>query len=106
MKGMTPFPLRLPRTLALGSRPRPGPDLARVLAALAAQELSACQKFIFLNVLCRRPLTPGRPARCVSALRVRVGQVLPAAVGAERCRCLRVCGHCGMVDEAGARPGI
>ena len=28
---------------------------------------------------------PGRPARCVSALRVRDGQVLPAAAGAERC---------------------
>jgi len=76
--------------------------LARVLAALAAQELSTCQKFKFWGVLCCGPLTPGRPARCDNALRVRDGQVLLAASGAERCRCLRGCGHCGMVEEATA----
>ena len=73
--------------------------LAWVLAALAAQELSACQKFKFWGVLSRGPLTPSRPARCVSAVRVRDGQVLPSAAGAERCQCLRGCGHCGTVDE-------
>ena len=53
-------------TVALGSHP------ARVPAALAAQELSACQKFKFWGVLCRCPLT--------------------RASG----------GHCGMVDDAAA----
>ena len=75
-------------------------SLARVLAALAAQELSACQKFKLWGVLCLCPLTLGRPARCVSASRVWIGKVLPAAAGAERCQCLQGCGHCGMVDKA------
>jgi len=44
--------------------------LTWVVVALLAQELSAWQKFKFWGVLCRGPLTPGRPARCVSALRV------------------------------------
>jgi len=57
--------------------------LAWVLEALAAQEF--CQKFKFWSVLCYSPLTPCRPPRCVSALRVRDGQVLPTVAGAERC---------------------
>jgi len=44
--------------------------LARVLTALAAQELSVCQKFKFWDVSCHSSLTPGRPAMCASALRV------------------------------------
>ena len=68
VKGMHPFPLLLPRTLALGSHPRPGPGSARCTGA----QLSACQKFKFWAVLCRRPLTRAS------------------------------CGPCGMVDDAAA----
>ena len=57
-------------------------------------------RWIYSNNGCSLNVRPGRPARCVSALRVRDGQVLPAAAGAERCWCLRGCSHCGMVDEA------
>jgi len=44
-----------------------GGDLARVLTELATQEQSACQQFKLRGVLCLRPLTPGSPAKCISA---------------------------------------
>jgi len=39
VKGMHPFPLRLPRTLALGSHPRPGPGGARCTGAQRLPEI-------------------------------------------------------------------
>jgi len=39
VKGMHPFPLLLPRTLALGSHPRPGPGSARCTGAQRLPEI-------------------------------------------------------------------
>ena len=90
-KGMAPFSILPPQTLAMESCPRPGPGSTRCI------EKSACQQFKLWGVLCLRPLTPGCPSRCVSALWVRVGQ---AAAGVERYRCLRSYSHYCMVKEA------
>ena len=76
VKGMPPFPLQLPRTLALGSRPGPGPGGARCTGA---------QRFIqILGRLMPRFSHARQACKCVIALRVCDGQVLPTAAGAER----------------------
>jgi len=90
-KGMRPFSILLPQTLAMESHPHPDPGDTR------CTEKSACQQFKLRGVLCLCPLTPCCPTRCVSALWVWVGQ---AAAGVERCWCLRGCCHYSMVKEA------
>jgi len=100
---MAPFPLRLPQTLALGSRPCPGPGGARCPGVQRLPEIQILGRlmpqFSHARQACRQVCQCPQSQIPSDGQVLPVpsdGQVLPAAAGAERCQCLR--GQRCMVD--------